>query len=286
MARAAARAVCLEMLRVQLEGKFWEIDPLGHEIAIVLDPDGAQPNHFGAAPATSEPLSAGTFAGDTRIGGSCNCETLTVTPHCNGTHTECVGHVTDRRFGVDRIASGLVGVAALVSVTPEPARDSNDEVGPHGDQQDLLISKKILETAVQDIWQTGLTSLVLRSLPNVPGKRSAIYPPDQPCPYLSAGAAELLVELGVHHLLVDLPSIDRLLDGGELLAHRIFWGLPPGSRDLGRASRKEATITEMVFVPDAVPDGRYFLNLQLPRIASDAVPSRPVLHPLRAMTKS
>jgi len=272
------------MLRLQVGGQFWEVDPLGYDIAIVLHPDGSQPNHFGAAPATSEPLNAGSFTGDTRLGGSCNCETLTLTPHCNGTHTECVGHVTNQRFGVDRIASGFVGAAALISVAPILAGASDEYAGPHSSAEDRLISAAALDAALKDIWNPDCASLVVRTLPNTPAKQSAIYQPDQPCPYLTADAATLLVELGVRHLLVDLPSIDRLLDGGHLAAHRIFWGLPPGSRELTLATRSDATITEMVFVPDTISDGFYLLNLQVPCLASDAAPSRPVLHPLRATT--
>ncbi len=272
------------MLQLQLDGQICEVDPAGHDIAIALHPDGSQPNHFGAAPATSQPLNAGSFTGDTRLGGSCNCETLTLTPHCNGTHTECVGHVTDQRFGVDRIASGFVGAAALISVAPIPARNSDDDAGPHGADEDYLISAGVLAAALEGVWKPGCTSVVVRTLPNTPAKQHAVYPPEQPCPYLTAAAAALLVKFGVRHLLVDLPSIDRLLDGGHLRAHRIFWGLPPDSRELALARRSGATITELVFVPDTIPDGRYFLNLQVPRLASDAAPSRPVLHPLRVTT--
>ena len=32
-----------------------------------------------------------------------------------------------------------------------------------------------------------------------------------------------IVSLGVQHLLVDTPSVDRLLDDGNLSAHNIFW---------------------------------------------------------------
>ena len=34
---------------------------------------------------------------------------------------------------------------------------------------------------------------------------------------------EYLVSLGVQHLLVDTPSVDRLFDDGHLTAHNIFW---------------------------------------------------------------
>jgi hypothetical protein len=36
-------------------------------------------------------------------------------------------------------------------------------------------------------------------------------------------------------------------------------------------------VTEMIFVPGEVPDGRYCLTIQTPHIVSDAVPSRPIL---------
>jgi hypothetical protein len=81
----------------------------------------------------------------------------------------------------------------------------------------------------------------------------------------------------VKHLLVDLPSLDPLSDEGRLLAHRIFWDVPPGSRDLPAPEACRRTVTELIFVPDDVPDESYFLSIQVPHIVSDAVPSRPIL---------
>ena len=34
------------------------------------------------------------FVGNINNGGSCNLETITFTPHGNGTHTECYGHIS------------------------------------------------------------------------------------------------------------------------------------------------------------------------------------------------
>lgn len=75
------------------------------------------------------------------------------------------------------------------------------------------------------------------------------------------------------HLLIDLPSVDKEHDGGKLTAHKTFWNYP-------KAPRKEATITEMIFVPNAVKDGLYLLNLQVAPFENDASPSRPVIYPL------
>jgi hypothetical protein len=38
-----------------------------------------------------------------------------------------------------------------------------------------------------------------------------------------------------------------------------------------------ATITELVYVKDEIPDGRYDLNLQTAPFVNDATPSRPLL---------
>jgi arylformamidase len=81
--------------------------------------------------------------------------------------------------------------------------------------------------------------------------------------------------------VVDLPSIDRAHDEGRLTAHRLFFGLPPGSVRLADATRAAATITELAFIPDALADGAYLLELQVPALAGDAVPSRPLLYSIR-----
>jgi arylformamidase len=71
--------------------------------------------------------------------------------------------------------------------------------------------------------------------------------------------------------LVDLPSVDREEDGGELAFHRAFWQLPDNPR-------QQATITELIFVENDIPDGEYLLSFLLPRWSIDAVPSQPILY--------
>jgi arylformamidase len=144
---------------------------------------------------------------------------------------------------------------------------------------DLLVTRRALERA----WLTALPfaprALIVRTLPNRPDKRAHDYSAETP-PYLTREAAALLVERGIAHLVVDLPSIDRSRDEGRLTAHRIFFGLPPTSTALAQATRPEATITELAYAPDEVRDGAYLLELQVPALGGDAVPSRPLLYPL------
>jgi hypothetical protein len=89
-----------------------------------------------------------------------------------------------------------------------------------------------------------------------------------------------IVERGVSSLVVDLPSLDRAEDGGVLAAHRIYWGLPFSERDPQLAARGRALVTELAYVPPAVPDGLYLLDLHVPAFDADAAPSRPVLYPV------
>jgi len=239
------------------------------------------PRHFGAPAASSHALALPAFSGSVATGASCNCSTLTLTPHCNGTHTECVGHLTTQPLDAFRIVPlGLVP-AMLVTVTPESAGSASATGMAQPRMNDRLITQRLLAMA----WSahagvmSPVRSLVIRTLPNLRGKLDRA---DKVPPYLSSEAALWIVEHGIEHLVVDLPSVDRMEDEGHLVAHRIFFGLPPGVHQLDQARRAQCTITELAYVPDAVPDGAYLLELQVPEIGGDAVPSRPLLYALEA----
>ena len=82
-----------------------------------------------------------------------------------------------------------------------------------------------------------------------------------------------ILDAGFEHILTDLPSVDPEEDAGALAAHRIWWQYPQNTR-------RHATITELIFVPEAAAPGLYYLQLILPKIHSDAVPSQPLIYPL------
>ncbi|RME98682.1 MAG: cyclase family protein, partial [Bacteroidetes bacterium] len=131
----------------------------------------------------------------------------------------------------------------------------------------------IERTQLADVLRPGETqAVIIRTMPNDTAKRTRQYSGTNP-PYLAEAAAQLLVDYGVDHLLLDLPSVDREQDEGKLAAHRAFWQYP-------YAIRETATITELCYVPDHLVDGLYLLNLQTSPILLDASPSKPVLYPL------
>lgn len=252
-------------------------------LALSLDFDGPQPRHFGAPRATARPFEAPGFSGAVASGASCNCEVLTLIPHCQGTHTECAGHLTREKLDAYRVVpTGLVP-ALLLSVTPEAAAVGGESTTPAPAAGDLLISARVLAAAWPATSPFEARALAIRTLPNTADKHARDYALATP-PYLSREAAQLLVSRGILHLIVDVPSLDRTHDEGRLTAHRIFFGLPPGSAQLSAAARSDATVTELAFVPDELPDGPYLLEIQVPALAGDAVPSRPLLYPLLPLT--
>lgn len=263
--------------RLTLDGREVRIDlmrPL--DLSVEIDFEGEQARHFGAPRAGSRPYSVPGFSGSVARGASCNCDAVTLIPHCNGTHTECAGHLTREPLHAQRIAPRSLLPALLLSVAPVDAARTSESSDPLPRPADRLITRAALEAG----WPAGLPlvprALVIRTLPNEPGKRVRDYTDVTP-PYLSREAAECLLERGIEHLVVDLPSLDRAHDEGRLTAHRIFFGLAPGETALALAGRPQCTVTELAFIPDEVADGSYFLQLQVPAINGDAVPSRPLL---------
>lgn len=234
------------------------------DISIPLRFNGPQPNAYGVEPAHSEAVEAGTLVGDTRRGGSCNFERYTFIPHCNGTHTECVGHITNERISVRDCLREALMTARLVSVEPEIV------------DGERLITQAILERAMGE---NRTDALIVRTLPNDDSKLTRDYGENNIPPYFTAEAMRHIAAGGIKHLLVDLPSIDRIFDEGKLTNHRIFWNVKEGSFDADPETRMSNTITELIYVPSDVADGEYFLNLQIAPFESDAAPSRPLIFP-------
>lgn len=252
------------------------------DISIPLVFDGEQPNCFDAPHATRESLKVGDWTGDTRHGGSCNVDVYHLVPHCNGTHTECIGHIVhDAVFAAETLRGGLLP-ATLITIEPMTRARTRETTLPNPAPMDRMITAHAIRNAIARWPETRLRrALVIRTQPNPESKAVTEYHGDDPPPYLSMEAASLLVEMNVEHVLVDVPSLDRMADGGRLSAHRIFFGLPPGARDAQSADRAHCTVTELIYVPDEIPDGYYLLDLQMPPFMTDAAPSRPLLYQVR-----
>jgi arylformamidase len=246
------------------------------DISIPLDFHGPQPNVYGVNTAAAAACRTGDLVGDTRLGGSCNFEQFTFIPHCNGTHTECVGHITSERINIRNCLRDPFVPSTLVTILPVPAFALEDAGAASTTDADILISRPALEAALHGCDKNFLRGLIIRTLPNSEDKKTLVYG-ERGSPFFTSGAMELIRELGVDQLVVDFPSIDRLFDEGKMLNHRLYWNVDPGSFNVKSESRLGATITEMAYIENSVSDGNYFLNLQIAPFVADASPSRPLL---------
>ena len=210
-------------------------------------------NAFGLPPASFTPFRSGSFVGSVEEGGPVRCDVVTLAPHGNGTHTECIGHIAGKKYSLVECLTQQLSIARLVTV-------------------ELGSKQSVTRAALEHSWLSkGEPALVIRTIPNGIDKRSMIWSGNNP-PYISPDAMRLIVERGVQHLLVDMPSVDPEEDNGELVAHHIFWNWP-------ESPRTNATISELIYVPSEVQDGRYIVSFNAAAFDGDAAPSRPVLYP-------
>lgn len=280
---------------IHIDGTDWHCDlAAGRSIAIPLHFNGAQPNSYDVPFASATAYEDGSFIGDTRRGGSCNFERLTLIPHCNGTHTECVGHIALERIAVTDVLSPALLPATLISVATPEAAGTGERYEPIPGEFDRFITAAGIRDALGVIGietpreTTGsidnpvhpfLEALLIRTLPN-DGEKTARRYMEHQAPFFSIDAMRLVRSLGVSHLLVDLPSLDRTFDEGVMAAHHIFWDVPARGHNVDASQPSPRSVTEMIFVPDDIPDGRWLLDIQIAAFVSDAAPSRPVLFPI------
>lgn len=227
------------------------------DLSIPLTEGFSTVNCFYAPPARFEAVRMGDFVGDTMLGGSVNFKNVFFNPHGNGTHTECVGHIAKEKVRLDQILTEFLFVSRLISVYPT--------LMPNGD-------RVVLPGSFDGVGQEGERAWIIRTLPNPDSRRYQHYSGTNPI-YFDPGVMDLLLSRKIDHLIVDLPSVDREEDGGLLASHHRFWEYP-------EKKTVKRTITELVYIPNSVPDGLYLLNLLVPAFDLDAAPSRPVIYPM------
>jgi kynurenine formamidase len=202
-----------------------------------------------------EPVKEGDWVATVKDGACINFNNIMFNPHAHGTHTECVGHITEKVHSINQNLKQFFFLAEVITVAPEKLKG------------DFVISKKQIQFALGN---KKRDAVVIRTIPNTKEKLSKQYSNTNPT-YLLEEATEYLRQKNIKHLLIDLPSVDKEKDECQLLSHNAFWNTK------GKL-RMDATITEFIYVPNAVEDGEYFLNLQIAPFENDAAPSKPILY--------
>ena len=256
----------------------------GMDLSISMNPKG--PRAWYVEPMRIEPVRTEQFLGSVAEGGAVNFRDVYFNPHGHGTHTENVGHIIDTDVPVVNSISSSHFFAKVITLElrRKDAMQGALQGSAKGASQDLPqdLSQNLETVASQGDWvvdedslegfDLNVEALIIRTKPNDHSKTNRQYSGTN-FPYLTLGAMQRIVDAGVQHLLVDLPSVDREEDGGALAAHHLFWNVPA-------EPNFQKTITELIYVPNEISDGDYILNLQVSNFANDAAPSRPMLFDL------
>lgn len=241
---------------IQLKSKKIKIDlskPL--DISMPLRASKANTNAWYIGEPRIEPVKLDDWVASVKEGADINFNNIYFNPHAHGTHTESVGHITEKFYSINKCLKRFMFIAELITVAPEI------------EGEDKVISKKQIQYLLK---RKTPEAIVIRTMPNTKDKKSRQYSHTN-WPYLTEEAAIYIREKGVQHLLIDLPSIDKEKDEGKLLSHNAFW-------DVKGNIRTNATITEFIYVANNIEDGSYILNLQIAPFENDATPSKPILY--------
>ncbi|MDZ4840329.1 MAG: cyclase family protein [Bacteroidota bacterium] len=210
---------------------------------------------FNLPPTHISPVIVGRWTGSVALGSNCNVDNLFISPHGNGTHTECCGHISLQHHTLKDSMTQYMLLAYLVQIQlPEDTTNYALKVS------DLNWTDDALKLNI---------SAIIISTNDYVDKRNAQYSNTQP-PYLSLELIEFLNSKGIKHLLLDLPSIDAENDQ-EMIGHHTFFK----ENDNWLT---EKTITEMNYIADKNISGLCLLQMQVLNIDSDASPSNPIIY--------
>ncbi|MFC2155259.1 cyclase family protein [Acidobacteriota bacterium] len=207
------------------------------------------------------------FVGDVQKGGSCNVDILRYVPH-GLTHIETSAHILswDERAVTlkDIPPQNLCGLVYLMDLTHLEAKPGQS------------IDRRDIEARIKKI-TLPITMLALKT-------RASLLPQDTDFSgkdylYLHPEAAQAIHDFKprLHCLILDLPSIDRENDGGQLLAHRYFFGLPRKAHQW--VDKEKRTLVELAWFSD-LKEGYYYAVITPPSFQSNAVSTGIFFHPL------
>ena len=267
------------IIKIDHNNEEYEIDT-SHvvDLSIPYNFNGKQPNFYDVEAGKLFPLKTEENSWSVSDGASCNVPEISMNIHCSGTHTESVGHLLKDSGDIGALLTEPFISAVLITVEPEPYGDCQDRYHCSVNEDEKVISAERFFMKYKEFFGSEPDALIIRTNPNQPNKRFMKYS-ENPPPFFTNGAMSMIYDTDIKHLIVDLPSVDRMSDSGILGNHRIFWGDGLNSKcEINPKSEK--TITELAYIPNSVEDGFYFLNIQIPHFVCDAAPSRPLLYPV------
>jgi kynurenine formamidase len=242
---------------IMIDGIHMEWDFMGGiNCSFPLQHGANNPNAFHRPHPEFIPFKSGDFIGSTLQGGPVNCAILHLAPHGNGTHTESIWHISTEKYPICNVFERWFFTAQLCTIEPIMIADS------------MMITKQAIMLALGN---ARPEAILIRTQKSTEQKMWS----GMDAPAFEPAGLAWLAEIGIRHLLTDLPSVDPEEDEGKLAAHHAFWDYPDNPRI-------QATITEMIAIPEDVNDGLYLLQFGIAPLMSDASPSMITLYPLKA----
>ena len=259
-------------VKIEYNEKVYQINPdEGIDISIsVKFNENKNPKFYDMSPPQKKYYKYNDIEYNVDKGAGCNVPLINMNIHCCGTHTETSNHISKNGPYISEIPDINHMPSQLISIEPRLCLDENYHTKINED--DKVITKEQIKQKVEPNNNFQLKSLIIRTLPNDNDKITKNYN-DENHPFLSNNAISYIKEIGIKHLLIDTPSIDKYEDDGKLGNHKIFFLDKQGTPN-------NNTITELVFIPNNCKDGNYFLNLGIPKFNLDAAPTRPIIFPI------
>ena len=250
-------------MKITIENKTIDTDVF-YDVSIGLQNNLENPRAWYVDFPVIEPVRSENFVGSVAEGNSVNFNNISFNPHGHGTHIECLGHITKKVFSVNQLFKDYFVKATLVTITPQNIFNTEFQ------QEDRVILKEQLEAVLTH----ETDCLMIRTLPNEKEKLHRNYS-NTNFSYLDVHCVEIMEKYNVRHLIVDQPSVDRENDKGRLAFHKAFW------KTENDAPRYHSAIIEFAYFADEIPDGDYFVNIQVAPIENDASLCRPILFPIQ-----
>ena len=141
------------------------------DLSSAVDFEGEQPTFFGLPRAQHQGVEAPGFVGDTARGGGCNCRTLVLCPHGNGTHTESIQHLQTKGPAPAQAITQPLMPAWVITVSSVPFAESNEHYNAHAQAEDQVVAAAQLKAA--GLPESLPPAFVLRTQPNPPSTRWA-----------------------------------------------------------------------------------------------------------------
>ena len=125
------------------------------DISIVLQASEKNLEAWYLEPPKIDPVVIDDWVAKVSEGASINFNNIFFNPHAHGTHTECVGHISEEFHSVNKALKEFFFLAEVITVAPETL--NNDQVISAKQLKKLLADKKP-------------EAIVIRTLPNTSSK--------------------------------------------------------------------------------------------------------------------